>query len=124
MEPGWQRNVVVTIILAVSAVGYGLLSLDEGRSFAEGFGEGLWLSASLLAVIVAEGLIRSPRARFVVLAASLVAISAAYQLIADGGATWTAAAWAVGAAAGVIVLERIFAAVSRRLPGGRRPTAT
>ena len=124
MEPGWRRNVVLAIVLAVSAAGWGLLAVDEGRTFAEGVGEGLWLGASLLAVITVEGLIRSRAVRFVVLAASLVAISAVYQLIADGRATWTAAAWAIALAAVMIVIEIVFTAVSRRVSDGRRPTAT
>jgi hypothetical protein len=124
VEPGWQRNVVVGAILLLSAAGWGLLTLDEGGTFAEGAGEGLWLSATVLAIFVTERLIRSRPARFVVLAASLVAISTVYQLIADGRATWTAAAWAVAIAAALIAVDMIFTAVSRRLTDGRRPTAT
>jgi hypothetical protein len=123
MEAGWQRNVVIGVMLAVFAAGYGLLSTADGTTFAEGAGEGLWLSGFVLAIIAAEQ-IRSRAARFVVLAASLVSISAVYQLIADGRATWTAAAWAVVIAAGMIVLELIFTVVGRRLSGDRRPTAT
>ena len=123
MEAGWQRNVVLGVMLAVFAAGYGLLSMEDGTTFAEGAGEGLWLSAVVLATIATEQ-IRSRAARFVVLAASLVSISAVYQLIADGRATWTAAAWAVVIAAGMIALELIFTIVGRRLSGDRRPTAT
>jgi hypothetical protein len=123
MDAGWQRNVVVGVTLAVFAAGYGLLSMAEGTTFAEGAGEGLWLSATVLAIIVTEQ-VRSRPARFVLLAACLVAIFAVYQLIANGQVTWSAAAWAVAAAASVAVVELILALVSRRTSGGRRPTST
>lgn len=100
--------------MAVWAVGFGLLAVDDGRTFGDGVVEAIRLWGLLLAILVTERLTRSLPVRFVVLALSLIAITAVEQLIFDGRATWTAAAWAVALAAVFIVIELIFAAVSRR----------
>ena len=114
MEPGWQRNVVGVVVLAVWAVGFGLLAVDDGRAFGDGVVDAIRLWGWLLAILLTERLIASLPVRFLVLALSMVAITAVEQLIFDGGATWTAAVWSVALAALFTVIQLIFAAVSRR----------
>jgi hypothetical protein len=93
---------------------FGLLAVDDGRTFGDGVVDAIRLWGWLLALLVTERLIRSLPVRFVVLALSMVAITAVEQLIFDGRATWTAAAWSVALAAVFTVIQLAFAAVSRR----------
>jgi amino acid transporter len=88
--------------------------VDDGRAFGDGVVDAIRLWGWLLAILLTERLIASLPVRFLVLALSMVAITAVEQLIFDGGATWTAAVWSVALAALFTVIQLIFAAVSRR----------
>jgi hypothetical protein len=59
--------------------------VDDGRAFGDGVVDAIRLWGWLLAILLTERLIASLPVRFLVLALSMVAITAVEQLIFDGG---------------------------------------
>ena len=118
MEPGWQRNVVVGVVLAVWVAGRP--ARDGRRRPVHGRGpQGLYLVA-LLGVLAASRAVASLGTRFAVTVVAVAAVQAAYQLSVNGRIGW---AWLAITALGIATVMTGVEAIFRRREESRRSTA-